>query len=239
MKAIYATLIAGLVSLAACQGVSAQRGINKELQVAEYEKRLAASPGAQLVDVRTPGEYAEGHLENAKNIDYNSDAFANKIAKLDKAKPVFVYCLSGGRSGMAAEQMHNMGFAEVYNMKGGIMKWNAEGKKIVTGKGGKPDAGMTAADFKHLTNKPGYVLVDYHAEWCGPCKRMAPYLESLAERKKDKLSLVKIDADKNKSLLKENGIDALPYLELYQNGKLTWKHKGFIDEKQFLKETKL
>jgi rhodanese-related sulfurtransferase len=232
-------VIAGLVSLAACQGVSAQRGINKELPVAEYEQKLAASTGAQLVDVRTPGEYAEGHLANAKNIDYNSDAFADKVAKLDKAKPVFVYCLSGGRSGMAAEQMHNMGFTEVYNMKGGIIKWNAEGKAIVTGKGDKPDAGMTAGEFKHLTNKAGYVLVDYNAEWCGPCKKMAPYLASLAERKKENLNLVKIDADKNKPLLKENGIDALPYLELYQNGKLIWKHKGFIDEQQFLKETKL
>lgn len=244
MKAIYSALIfSSFLFLAACQDATtadAQHSVNKELKVEDYEQKLNNTPNAQLVDVRTPGEYAEGHLKNSVNIDYNSDAFAGKVAKLDKNKPVFVYCLSGGRSSMAAEQMHNMGFAEVYNMRGGIIKWNAAGKPTTTdGTGSKKAPGMSEADLDKLVKAKEYVLVDYNAPWCAPCKKMTPYLGSLAERKKDKLDLQSIDADDNKELLKAKGIDGIPYLELYHNGKMVWKHEGYIDEETLLKETKL
>ena len=83
------------------------------------------------------------------------------------------------------------------------------------------------------------MLVDYNAKWCKPCKRMVPMLEGVADKKKDKLILIKIDADENKGLLKEMGIDAIPVVELYKDGKLVWKHSGEIDEATLLKETKL
>jgi thiol-disulfide isomerase/thioredoxin len=68
---------------------------------------------------------------------------------------------------------------------------------------------------------------------------MAPMLDKIAENKKEKLIFVKIDADKNKSLLKEKGIESLPVLELYKNGIQVWKHEGEIDEATLLKETNL
>ncbi|OJW82035.1 MAG: hypothetical protein BGO69_15665 [Bacteroidetes bacterium 46-16] len=243
MRAIYSALIfSSFLYLASCQDATtadAQHNINKELQVDDYEQKLNATAGAQLVDVRTPGEYAEGHLKNSVNIDYNSDAFADKIARLDKQKPVFVYCLSGGRSSMAAEQMHNMGFSEVYNMKGGIMKWNRAGKPTVNGGESKKATGMSMDDFNKQVSKNGYVMVDYNAQWCAPCKKIAPMLDKVVSEKKGKLDLLKIDADENKELLNEKGIEGIPYLELYRDGKLVWTHSGLIDEATLLKETKL
>ena len=78
-----------------------------------------------MLDVRTPAEYTQGHLSNARNIDWNGGEFEKSIAKLDKSKPVFVYCLSGGRSAAAASKMRSIGFREVYELSGGFAKWKA------------------------------------------------------------------------------------------------------------------
>lgn len=140
---------------------------------------------------------------------------------------------------MAAEQMHNMGFSEVYNMKGGIMKWNRAGKPTVNGGESKKATGMSIDDFNKQVSKNGYVMVDYNAQWCAPCKKIAPMLDKVVSEKKGKLDLLKIDADENKELLNEKGIEGIPYLELYRDGKLVWTHSGLIDEATLLKETKL
>ena len=119
------------------------------------------------------------------------------------------------------------------------MKWNAANKPTDTNPVSAEKKGMSLDDFITKVTSDKYVLVDYNAKWCKPCKRMIPMLEELAEKKKDKLLLVKIDADENKNLLKEKGIDAIPVVELYKDGKLVWKHSGEIDEATLLKETKL
>jgi rhodanese-related sulfurtransferase len=96
--------------------------INKIVTPEEF-KKLMAKKDAQLIDVRTPGEYNEGHISNAKNIDFNSADFKAKLEKLDKNKPVLVYCAVGGRSGKAAAMLKEMGFKEVYDLKGGFNAW--------------------------------------------------------------------------------------------------------------------
>ncbi len=80
----------------------------------------------QLIDVRTPGEFAEGHLENAVNINVNSNDFAAQVEKLDKEQPVYIYCKSGGRSGNAGKQLEAMGFKTIYDLKGGILSWDGK-----------------------------------------------------------------------------------------------------------------
>lgn len=80
----------------------------------------------QLVDVRTPDEYMSGAIEGAKNINYFSPDFLAGINKLDKEKPVVLYCRSGRRSAKAAENMIQAGFKEVYNVKGGYLKYTKQ-----------------------------------------------------------------------------------------------------------------
>lgn len=77
----------------------------------------------QLIDVRTPEEYEEIHIVNAQNIDFYSPTFEEDISKLDKTKPVIVYCKSGGRSAKCAKIMKEAGFEKVYDLEGGISKW--------------------------------------------------------------------------------------------------------------------
>ncbi len=118
-----------MVNMASCQSSNNSKSTDATVQtvsVSDFAAKLKASTGAQLVDVRTPQEFAEGHLKNALNVNYNADDFAEQIAKLDKTKAVYVYCRSGGRSGSAVRQMQEMGFTEIYNMDGGILSWKGE-----------------------------------------------------------------------------------------------------------------
>jgi rhodanese-related sulfurtransferase len=76
--------------------------MNINLTASEFLKKMESLPEPAFIDVRTPQEFEGGHLENAINYDWNRTGFQEQTSKLDKSAPVFVYCLSGGRSGAAA-----------------------------------------------------------------------------------------------------------------------------------------
>jgi len=80
----------------------------------------------QLIDVRTPDEYNAGAIGNATNINFFDADFKQQIEKLDKTKPVMIYCQSGGRSGKALKQLNEMGFKAVYELKTGYGGWPKE-----------------------------------------------------------------------------------------------------------------
>lgn len=85
------------------------------------------NPNFVILDVRTPEEFANEHIENAVNLDYRSKTFNDDLNKLDKNKTYLIYCRSGRRSGISLVIMKELGFIEVYNMLGGITQWQAEG----------------------------------------------------------------------------------------------------------------
>lgn len=85
------------------------------------------NPNFVILDVRTPEEFLGEYIENAVNLDYYSDTFKNDLDELDKNKTYLIYCRSGRRSENALNIMKELGFREVYNMSGGIIKWKSEG----------------------------------------------------------------------------------------------------------------
>lgn len=91
---------------------------------------LAESPNVQLVDVRTASEFESGHLANAINISITDGDFESQISKLDKTEPIYVYCKSGARSARACNAMEEMGFVEMYDLKGGITSWKSAGLSV-------------------------------------------------------------------------------------------------------------
>ncbi|MDU8885355.1 rhodanese-like domain-containing protein [Yeosuana sp. MJ-SS3] len=96
----------------------------------EEMQELLLIDGVQLVDVRTPEEYNDGYIANSQNIDFKSPTFDEDIEKLDKNKPVILYCRSGGRSAKCAQKMKDAGFVKIYDLDGGISKWEHEGFEI-------------------------------------------------------------------------------------------------------------
>jgi len=84
-----------------------------------------------LLDVRTPEEFAMGHLPGARLVDFHSAGFQDEIGKLPRQAPIFLYCRSGNRSGQALRLMEGMGFTDVRHLAGGINLWQAEARPIV------------------------------------------------------------------------------------------------------------
>ena len=94
-------------------------------------RKNAGNPDFVILDVRTPDEYDEGHIEGAINIDFNSGGFKTELSELDKKKTYLVYCRTSRRSGEAAKIMKDLGFTNIIRMKGDIVKWQSAGLPLV------------------------------------------------------------------------------------------------------------
>jgi thioredoxin len=208
-------------------GCKARSTSKHELEPQAFSEKLTTIESPQLIDVRTPAEFEEEHLSRSLNIDWNSDAFETNILVLDKSKPVFVYCRSGHRSADAADKMRKQGFKEVYELKGGILKWKAAGLQEETAAG---STGMSSEDFEKLLTGDKLVLIDFYADWCKPCKIMAPSLDELQKQMPGKLTVIRIDVDKNEMLARDMKIEALPTLLLYKNKILIWSNIGLVSK---------
>ena len=128
MKKIALLVTPLLVLLSACGSSSAK--INN-LDANGFASDIK-NPGVVVLDVRTAGEFASGHIENAINIDVESGSFDSEIAKLDKTVEYAVYCHSGRRSAIAADKMAKAGFTKLTNLQDGVASWQAAGYPLVT-----------------------------------------------------------------------------------------------------------
>ena len=123
MKGLFFTLLIALGALGCAQSAEEAGTIAKRISKAEFKEKMESLETFQLVDVRTPGEYGRGTIENAINIDYTSSDFETKINELEKTTPVLIFCQAGGRSAKALQVFKNNGFTEVYELEGGYGNW--------------------------------------------------------------------------------------------------------------------
>ena len=121
---LIACAIAGLCWIAIAQ-LPAEKNIRPE----QFDK-LCQQTNAVVLDVRTPKEFALGHIAGATNIDWQAADFQKRVSALDKSKTWLVHCAVGGRSAKAAEKMATLGFTNVYNLQGGLKAWQTAGKPI-------------------------------------------------------------------------------------------------------------
>lgn len=202
------------------------------ITAAEFAEKIKTTPQAQILDVRTPKEYESQHLDNASNVDWNNPTFVTNVTKYDKSKQVYVYCLSGARSHQAALKLQELGFTSIYEMQGGILKWNAAGLSKKSDK----TVGLSNQEYGNLLNSDKKVLISFYADWCAPCKKMTPFVLKMQNEMKEEVIIVRLNADENKTLLSEMKINELPTLLLYQNKEVKWKHSGFISENDLKKQ---
>ncbi|HNB81196.1 MAG TPA: thioredoxin domain-containing protein [Chitinophagaceae bacterium] len=219
-----------LILTTSCITNSAQNSHGGTIPVQEYQKLMQEAKNIQLIDVRTPGEFSEGHLTNAVNIDYNGPDFEKRISTLDKSKTTFIYCLSGGRSASAMDLMQQKGFQTVYNMKGGILQWRAAGLPLAGAASATDWKGMSKEKYNELISGPVPVLVDFNARWCAPCKQLKPILEEIEKEYHGKLKIVTVDIDENKSLANALYVRNIPLLIYHVNGQPTINQEGFIEK---------
>lgn len=209
----------------------------KQLNSVAFEKLIKDSSGT-LLDVRTLGEFNNGHIKEAGQLNYYASDFKQKLLLLPKNQPIYLYCNTGYRSQRAAEILVENGYKKVYNLEHGIMEWNQKNLPVLVEPDAKPDTEnkMELDEFNALINSEKLVFVDFYAPWCAPCRKMMPMMDSLKTEYKDKITIVKINVDASKKLMKELGIVSVPYLVLYHKGKVLFSQNGLIEKQELEKE---
>lgn len=127
-KWVFLFLMSFLLTVSSC--INENHDGIEEISTEEMQTLLEMDD-VQLLDVRTPEEFDEGFIAGAQNIDFESETFNEDIQKLDKTKPVILYCRTGGRSARCAKRMIEAGFVKVYDLDGGISAWEHEGFKVI------------------------------------------------------------------------------------------------------------
>lgn len=206
---------------------------SKTISAVEFQNQLKNDGKVVILDVRTPEEFNTGHLDQAKNLNIYDATFQESISKMDKTQPVYVYCKGGGRSANAVKKMQELGFATVYELKGGIMAWEQNGLPLNNAEKPKTDL-FTSTDFDKMLKANKNVLVDFYAEWCLPCKQMEPVLLKLKNQLKGKVAIERVNVDEAKSLSKSIKIEGLPVVAIYQNGIEIKRVTGFQSEQDLL-----
>ncbi len=202
------------------------------LSPTEFVTAIQNEKEAVIIDVRTPEDFAKGHLENAQNINWNNDDFEQKIASYKKDTPLFMYCMSGGRSASATEKLRSLGYTKVYELDGGILKWRSEGLEEIKG---NHIQGLTLAQFQELLVGDKLVLVDFYADWCVPCQKLKPHLDAISDEMSDKVTVIRINTDDNQELAEALNIDGIPVLQVYKYKQLKWTNVGYVEKAEIIK----
>ena len=225
MKHLHSILSLGfLLIILACN--SNAQTVQETVDANSFERGILENE-VQVLDVRTPEEFNQGHLANAMLANWNEkDEFNRRIDALDKNQPVYIYCLSGGRSAGASSLLVEKGFTKVIELKGGIKSWK---------QADKPIEGEIAVDqisndsYQAMLSSASLVFVDFGAKWCPPCRRMEPILEEL-ETENPSVPLIRIDAGSQTALMKVNDVLELPTYILYKDGKEVWRASGLMEK---------
>ena len=113
---------------------TATKAVMEDVDAAQFQRLMSELDGALLLDVRTPEEWAEGHLPGAAHKDYwSDDDFDAAMNSIPRNRPVLVYCAGGGRSGLTAKELNKAGHLTVHNLEDGITGWQDAGLPITTG----------------------------------------------------------------------------------------------------------
>lgn len=216
--------------------ISCKAQTKNVLTADEFEKGITTKENIQILDVRTPGEFFSGHIKNALQADWNDEKeFERRLAFIDKNKPVYVYCLAGGRSAAAADKMRKIGYSNVFELKGGTNAWRAANKPL---EGAGTEKQMTIDELNATIRGSETVLVDFGASWCPPCRQMEPVLKKLTENNTGKFTLLKVDGGRDQDILQAYNVTALPVFIVFKDGKQVWRKEGIATEKEIADQFK-
>jgi rhodanese-related sulfurtransferase len=199
------------------------------LNAAAYKEAIAAK-NIQVLDVRTAAEFNGGHIQNALQANWlDQKEFTDRTQHLDKNLPVYVYCQAGARSASAQAALEAKGY-KVINLEGGMSNWKMNGFPVV-GAGDK--AQMRVEDLNTTTSSNKIVLVEVGADWCPPCRKMLPVLETLKQKPAAPFYFLRVDGGNDIEVMKSLNAEGLPTFILFKNGKEIWRQEGLVTVEEF------
>lgn len=137
LLAIIVVVFVGLFCASCTIGTSGRSGRTIELvwlspkDAHAFIQAKKGDPAFVLIDIRTPNEYRDGHIEGSVNMSLHSESFEADVRKLDKGKTYMMYCRTGRRTAIAIDIMEKAGFTKVYLIAGDILGWKSEGLPLV------------------------------------------------------------------------------------------------------------
>ena len=226
-------LVAQLLLFAvSCQS---QNQIAEKLSANEFEREIQIKD-VQILDVRTAGEFKSGYIKKALQADWtNKEQFYERIKYVNKNKPVYVYCLVGGRSAAAATWLRQNGYAKVVELEGGINAWKAANKSL---EGKSNEKQLTMEQYLASIPEDKTTLVDFGANWCPPCVAMEPVLDELKKSTEVDFNFLKIDAGIHTDIMKALNIEPIPVFIIYKKGKEVWRKEGTATKAEFIAQLK-
>ncbi|MFT3904078.1 MAG: rhodanese-like domain-containing protein [Niabella sp.] len=202
----------------------------------EFAKSV--SPAVFLLDVRSPTEFAKSHLANAVNVNVmdSTKNFTEEVSKLSNDKTIYLYCQSGKRSARAAALLNKAGYNTV-EINGGLLNWQADNKPLVDVKGSVNNE-LTVEEFKRLTALNDKVVVKFYHPVCKPAPKIEEYLRKAEKESDGKMTIVRLDMSKHKTVSKELQVSTYPRIQIYKKGKLQWQSTEYMKEKAMLRMIK-
>lgn len=232
-KIFLATLVAAIFSGSAFAQTVDKLNDPFVLPVDSFAAQLKIHHVPQLIDVRTPEEYAINHLYGAVNVDLQKENYLEPLKKFDKEKSVYIYAIRNNRSNILAKKLRELGYTKVYELEAGIGSWVGAGKQIYT----TAKSETTVADYNKLINSNKIVLVEFGTTYCGACRKVKTILDSLHASSSVDSKNAFIDLYDNPKLVGSlNTIRAIPTVILYKDGKAVWRRTGLTFTKEELEQ---
>jgi rhodanese-related sulfurtransferase len=188
-----------------------------------FYAKIKSQKKPQIIDARSPEEFALNHIEGAVNFNLSAENYAKYVATLDQSKPVLIYSIGAGRSGELAKELLKTGFSDVHDLRGGIAAWIGSGKPFYTNLKSR----LTLAEYNRIIADNNTVLVDIGSRYCGACKKVKPVLETIRAEYGANLKIIEIDLEESPQVIADlKTVKVFPTLILYQNGKIIFKKDG-------------
>lgn len=208
--------------------VFSQNESHSSLSLDSFYSKIKSQKNPQIVDARTPEEFALNHIEGAVNFNLQSENYNQAVSKLDKSKPVFIYSIGAGRSVALEKELLKNGFSEAYSLEGGIANWIGNGKPFYSNLKSK----LSLAEFNKIIIDNKTVLVDIGSKYCAPCKKVKPILETIRSEYGSNLKILEIELEDSPQVIADlKTVKVFPTLILYENGKIIFKKEGINDLK--------
>jgi len=204
------------------------------VKAALFHEKISEQDKPQILDARSAEEYEQAHLPQARQIDPAVKGYEQQLGRLIKSQPVFIYSIQTGRSTKIANLLAERGFTKIYVLSPGISAWIGAGYPVEVATVTK--IRILLADFKTALKSQEYVLVDFGSNYCPPCKKVLPVLDSLNSRSNHNIKTILIEIDANPDIIKDFKITSIPTLILYKNGEPIWKKVGVPTVTEILSE---